>query len=674
MILNHRNLKQIEAAALIFTQYTVDNNVDSTFWVKQDGSLITGNQAACSTYGYALEKIEGLTVMDLDPKISPEIWEQQWHFLQQNPKITQETSHQTKTGKAITVEVTASVFEFSGSDLCLMWVKDISNRRDNITRSHQLQLATQEHKHIQLFTSRAFEQVAVGICEVNLATGKVTKINDYFTKMTGYTLSEIQQETLIGLTHPEHIQETILSYQKLCQGEVEHYTIEKRYLHKDSSYFWAETTVSLINVPGESAKYCICFLKDISDRKKAEKILLFNQYSIDNAGNCILWVRADASFRYANQASAKVYGYSKTEFQEISVFDLNPTITPESWQKRWQKFKQEKKVNLESWHKTKNEKVFPVEIIINFYEYDGDEYCVVQTRDITQKKEAETALKHINEKLEVRVEERTIALKESNRNLEIAKEKAEVANRAKSAFLANMSHELRTPLNAIIGYSEMLIEEGDDEPCEDFIPDLYKICSAAKHLLCLISDILDLSKIEAGHMEMYFETFDLCSLVEDVVGTITPLVKQKNNHLVVQCSSELRLMHSDQTKVRQSLFNLLSNACKFTETGNISIRINPYLLDEVCWVRFEIEDSGIGMTKQQIDKLFKAFTQADASTTRKYGGTGLGLTISQKFCHMMGGNIRVESELDQGSNFIIELPLKVNSNANTQLTMSQSSI
>jgi len=172
-------------------------------------------------------------------------------------------------------------------------------------------------------------------------------------------------------------------------------------------------------------------------------------------------------------------------------------------------------------------------------------------------------------------------------------------------------------------------------------------------------------------MEMYFETFNLCNLVEDVVDTITPLVQQKNNHLIVQCSAELRLMCSDQTKVRQSLFNLLSNSCKFTEAGTISIRVNPYLLEEAHWIQFEIEDSGIGMTKQQVDKLFQAFTQADVSTTRKYGRTGLGLTISKKLCQMMGGNIKVESEFGKGSNFIIELPLKVDSNVSNQLEMSQ---
>ena len=279
-----------------------------------------------------------------------------------------------------------------------------------------------------------------------------------------------------------------------------------------------------------------------------------------------------------------------------------------------------------------------------------------------------TALEKTNETLEIKVEKRTMALKkladkleqkvaQRTQSLTQAMEQADSANKAKSEFLANMSHELRTPLNAIIGYSEILIEEAEDLEFEDFIPDLQKICGAAKHLLGLINDVLDLSKIEAGRMEIYAETFAINSLIEDVVGTIAPLVAQKNNQLIVNCDPEIGEMYADLTKVRQNLFNLLSNACKFTEAGNISLTVNRYELEQQPWIQFQVQDSGIGMTLEQIDKLFQAFTQADSSTTRKYGGTGLGLTITKKFCQMMGGDIRVESEFGRGSNFIIELPI-----------------
>ncbi len=233
---------------------------------------------------------------------------------------------------------------------------------------------------------------------------------------------------------------------------------------------------------------------------------------------------------------------------------------------------------------------------------------------------------------------------------------AEEANRSKSAFLANMSHELRTPMNAIIGYSEMLLEEAMDTGQTETVSDLEKIRSAGKHLLSLINEILDLSKIEAGKMELYLEDFDLLSVIRDVENTIKPLVDKNGNTLVVKYPPTLPAMRADLTKLRQGLFNLLSNACKFTEKGLITLAVAIDQLDGRDWVSFRVTDTGIGMTKDQVAKVFEAFTQADNSTTRKYGGTGLGLTITKKFCQLMGGDISVSSEPGVGSTFTIQLP------------------
>jgi signal transduction histidine kinase len=279
--------------------------------------------------------------------------------------------------------------------------------------------------------------------------------------------------------------------------------------------------------------------------------------------------------------------------------------------------------------------------------------------------------------------------------LQDANEQLADASRHKSRFLANMSHELRTPLNAIIGYSEMLQEEAEDLDADAFLPDLVRINAAGKHLLGLINDILDLSKIEAGRMDLYLETFEVGQLIQDVAAIVQPLVEKNGNQLIISCPDEVGTMHADQTKLRQTLFNLLSNAAKFTDHGTITLRVavnqapatpvgaglklttpagdavnppaqlptpagsatNPPALSPL--VTFAVSDTGIGMTEEQLGRLFEAFSQAEASTRSRYGGTGLGLAISRHFCRLMGGDLTVESCYGQGSTFTTRLPAQV---------------
>jgi signal transduction histidine kinase/CheY-like chemotaxis protein len=278
----------------------------------------------------------------------------------------------------------------------------------------------------------------------------------------------------------------------------------------------------------------------------------------------------------------------------------------------------------------------------------------IQQRDI--------ALQSTNGELKTRtqeLEQEIFQRRQTQEELLNAKHAAEEANRAKSTFLANMSHELRTPLNAIIGYSEMLEEETRDSGKIENAQDLKKIQSAGKHLLSLINDVLDLSKIEAGKMGLHLETFDVSQVIEEMVTTLQPAAAKNANSIHVHLAKNVSVMKADITKVRQILFNLLSNACKFTDHGTISVNVEQIKVEDRDWIQFQVHDTGIGISAKQKENLFQEFAQADASIARKYGGTGLGLAITHRFVQLMKGQINVESEPGQGAIFTVQLPTHV---------------
>ncbi|MFW5968023.1 MAG: response regulator, partial [Persicimonas sp.] len=337
-----------------------------------------------------------------------------------------------------------------------------------------------------------------------------------------------------------------------------------------------------------------------------------------------------------NQAACEMLGYERHELLEMHVADFELELDPGAI---WDDMTVDQVFTVEGTHRRKDGSTYPVETRVGAFMVEGEKVILALCRDITERKEAERELEQLNARLQS------------------ARDEALRASKAKSTFLANMSHELRTPLNAVIGYAEFLIEEMEDAGEERYVGDLERILTAGRHLLDLINDILDLSKIEAGKVELEVTEFEVESLLSAIESTVVPLAEKNDNTFEIDAPSESWTMRSDATKIRQILFNLLSNACKFTSGGRVRMSVESHSKgDALC---FTVADTGVGMSDEELERVFKAFQQADSSTTRKFGGTGLGLAITRHYCRMLGGSIDVESTPGEGTTFTVVLPRDV---------------
>jgi PAS domain S-box-containing protein len=463
--------------------------------------------------------------------------------------------------------------------------------------------------------------------------------NEQVTGLLGYTMGELVGES-VEILVPDRVKDVHPGFRK-------DYVAAPRaiYLHdrrgmsartKDGREVPISLSLNPIEIEGEGLLVAAA-LRDETERLKARDQLDLRAAALKAAANGIVITDRNGIIQWVNPAFSELTGYAFDEAVGETPRVLNSGVHEDAFfQKMWQTIISGAVWFGEVVNKRKDDTLYTEEMTITpVFDEGGDIiYFVAIKQDITARKEMET-------------------------QLERAREEAESANRAKSAFLANMSHELRTPMNAIIGYSEMLAEDAEEEGHDEMIPDLNKIHTAGMHLLDLINDILDLSKIEAGRMDLYLESFDLESMLQESLATLEPLVTKNNNTLVTDFADDLGSVRADLIKVRQALFNLVSNAAKFTENGTITISARRTRAEDGGTLRIDVTDTGIGIPEDKLDQVFEEFGQADNSTTKEYGGTGLGLPISRRFCQMMGGDITVVSEPGAGSTFSIILPSQV---------------
>ncbi len=484
-----------------------------------------------------------------------------------------------------------------------------------------------------------------GMYDWNIETNQVY-FSDHWKAMCGYGVDEIGNHAneWFERIHPEDAHQVMADVKLHLDKVTPFYDNTHRLKHKDGHYLWVHARgIAVWDAKGDPYRM-VGTSRDISEQKRATEALSeserFNRTLIESSPIGLVLSRQDGSLVELNTAYADIIGYSREAVFDLDYWQITPKAYAEVEHAHIEKLKHEGHFGpFEKEFIHKDGYLVPVRVAGLLIDKGGEQFIWSSVEDITEQKRSEETL--------IR-----------------AKQMAESANVSKSQFIANMSHELRTPLNAIIGYSEMLKEDAEDEGIVHYSDDLTKILSSARHLLGLINDVLDLSKIEAGKMEVYNELFDIRIMLDDVLGTVKPMIEQAENLLIVDFDENLGNVFADVTKVRQILLNLLSNASKFTENGKITFSVfieHTKAATHVSdWLVFRIADEGIGMTEGQLKKLFQAFTQADASTTRKYGGTGLGLVITKRFAEMMRGSIDVDSEYGRGSTFTVRLPMRLN--------------
>ncbi len=632
--------------ALRLTQFAIDRASDGVIWVDADGGIHYVNDAACRHLGYGREELLRMFVFDIDPDLSPAVWPSHWNELRQNRKMLVETRHRRRNGDIVPVEISINHFEFGGKEYNFAFVRDISERK-------QVEEALAESEQRFLDVLYASDDAILLISDSTFID-----CNAATAWMLGYATREEFLQTHPAVLSPPEQPDGRNSYEKA--EEMMRLAFERGF-HRfewisrraNGETFPVEVSLTPIVHKGESLLYCVW--RDITERKQAEGKLRQLAQAVEQSPATVVITDREGSIVYANPKFELTTGYSLAE-----AIGQNPRILKsgefgaESYAQLWHTISSGREWHGEFHNKRKDGTLYwEAASISPILDSDGNimHYLAVK-EDITERKHMEDALRDANEELQQTVD----ALESANRALEQFNEAAEAATRAKSEFLANMSHEIRTPMTAILGFADVLLgEPGLDRAPPERIEAIETIQRNGNYLLQLINDILDLSKIEAGKLDIERTTCSPTQVLADVTSLMRVRAAAKGIPLELEYAGGIpETIQCDPLRLRQILINLVGNAVKFTETG--SVRMVARLLRPVgrpALLQVEVVDTGIGLTAEQASRLFRPFSQADSSTTRKFGGTGLGLTISKRLAEMLGGDITLESEPGKGSTFTV---------------------
>jgi PAS domain S-box-containing protein len=614
----------------------IENVQDIITTLTEDGTITYESPSVEQVLGYKPEEMVGHNALEfIHQEDRPRIIEAlKKLFGNQGTLAIQEFRFLSKDGSWRNLEsIGKSYADLSGNLILFVASRDITTRK-------QMEQVLRESQ--KLFGS-AFDYAPTGMALV-ATDGHWLQVNRALCDIVGYSEQEMLTKTFQALTHPDDVEAETPYFRKIICGEILTYHIEKRYLHKDGHLVWVLKYVSVVTNDQGAPTYFIAQIQDIAVRKKAEEESLRAQtkfQTLFESNSDAVMLLDESHFLDCNKAALTNFGCAtREEFCAKFVGDLSPVEQPCGTgsmllAKQQIATAMEKGSHSFEWmHKrADNGKTFLTEVLLSAMELDGKPVFQATVRDITERKRVEA-------------------------ELQLAKVAAESANRAKSEFLASMSHEIRTPMNAIVGMAELLAETPLSDEQTHYVETFRR---AGDNLLTLINDILDLSKVEAGHMDLEDVAFDLHEVAEKACEMIAPRAYEKglelNNHVWPAVPDELV---GDPTRLRQILLNLLGNAVKFTERGEVDVRVLPASeARDAGALQFSVSDTGIGIPPDKLDILFQPFTQVDASTTRRYGGTGLGLDISKHLVELMGGRIWIESCLGQGTTVHFTLPIRV---------------